>query len=429
MNTFEQLLKVKRSTLRIVSRPASFCRRSCSRTSVGTGNCARTSRAARLIQFMLLVMGSFCFALVLWAQTSDSQTGGANTSWTATSESQGDNTNPTRTIESHTQSGNRTLDKQAVQRRDSDGKFEPYQDIEKETVQVDAATVRTTTRTFGRDAEAAKTLVQVTEEEKRTLPGGDSNVVRTTSNPDANGALQVVQRQIEETRKTSKDVEETKTTTMLTSINGGLAPAMKVLERRERGANDTVESQRTTLLPNGDGKWQVSEIRQATTRQDGNNRSTDERISRPDADGKLSEISRTVSKESEAAPGEKRNTVETYSVDVPGSAREGGLHVVERATTTQHTASTGQQTTEKELEQPIPGDPSSGLQVTTLTTDTVRSGPSGAQATQTIQTRDANGSFGVVSVDISKSDSIHAIQVQIAPSEKPATTDAPQKSQ
>ena len=81
-----------------------------------------------------------------------------------------------RTIESRTQSGNRTLDRQSVQRRGSDGLFEPYQDIEKETVQVDAATVRTTMRTFGRDADGAKTLVEVIEEEKHILPGGDSKI-------------------------------------------------------------------------------------------------------------------------------------------------------------------------------------------------------------------------------------------------------------
>ena len=159
-------------------------------------------------------------------------------------------------------------------------------------------------------------------------------------------------------------MEETKTTVMLPSANGGLAPAMKVQERRERGANDTVESQKTTLLPDGAGNWQVSETRQTTTRQEGKNRSTEERVSRPDSEGKLGEVSRTVSKESETASGEKHNTVETYSVDVPGSARDGSLHLVERATTAQRTSSTGQQTTEQQVEQPDPGDPGSGLQVT-----------------------------------------------------------------
>jgi hypothetical protein len=194
---------------------------------------------------------------------------------------------------------------------------------------------------------------------------------------------------------------------------------MKTQERHERSANDTVVSQKTTLLPDGTGNWQVSETRQATTRQEGKDRTTEERISRPDAEGKLGEISRTVSKESENAPGEKRNTVETYSVDVPGSPRDGSLHLVERTTTAQSTSSTGQQTTARQVEQADPSDPGSGLRVSILTTDTVRPGSSGAQATQTIQLRDSNGNFDVVSVDTSKSDNIHAVQVQIAPSEKP----------
>jgi hypothetical protein len=365
-----------------------------------------------------------CSALALWAQTSDSQAGdpdSANKSWNVTTESQGGTVNPTRTLKSHTQSGNRTVDNQSVQRRGANGDFEPYQDIEKTTVQVSPSTVRTTTRTFGRNSDGAKTLVQVTEEEAHTLPGGSSNVVRTTSNPDANGRLQLVQRQIEETKKIGKDAEETKTTVMLPSINGDLAPAMKTEERRERSGNDTVISQKTTLVDDGTGKWQVGEIRQTTTRQDGKgkDRTTEERVSRPDADGKLGEISRTLTKDSENAPGEKRNTVETYSVDVPGSTRDGGLHLVERATTAQSTSSTGQQTTARQVETADPGDPGSGLRVSIVTNDTVRPGPSGARATQTIQLRDSNGNFEVVSVDTSKSDNTHAVQVQIAPSAKP----------
>jgi hypothetical protein len=376
--------------------------------------------AARLRFLTLLALGAcFSFGLTLLAQTSDSQTSDANKSWTETTDSQSDNLNPTRTVESHTQSGNRTLDSQSVQRRGSSGQFEPYQDVEKETVKLDANTVRTTTRTYGRDSDGAKTLLQVTEEEKHNLPGGGSNVVRSTSNPDANGDLQLVQRQIEETKKISKDVEETKTTVMLPSINGGVAPAMQVEERRERGANDTVQSQKTTLLPDGAGHWQVGEVQRSTTKQEGKSRSTEEQISRPDSEGNMGEVSRTVSKAAESASGEKRDTVETYSVDAPGLARDGSLHLVERATTIQHSSPTGQQTTEKQVEQPNPGEPNSGLQVTTRTIDIVRPGPSGAQATRSIQTRDVNGTLGVVSVDTTKSDNVQAIQVQIAPSEKP----------
>jgi len=368
---------------------------------------------------MLLAIGAcLCARLSLWAQTADSQTADGNKSWTSTSESQSDNVNPTRTTESHSQSGNRTVDKQSVQRRGPDGNFEPFQDIEKESVQVNAATVRTVTRTFGW-ANGARTLLQVIEEEKQGLPGDESKVVRATSSPDVNGNLQLVQREIEETKKTGNDAEETKTTVMRPSVNGGLAPAMQVQERRNRGANDTVESQKTTLFPDGSGNWQVSETRQATTRQDGKSGSSEERVSRVDSDGKLHEVSRSVSKASEGASGEKRNMLESYSVDVPGSARDGSLHLIERATTTQRTNSTGEQITEQQVEQSKPGDPSAGLRITTLTTDKVRPRDSGAQATRTVQVRDVNGSLGVVFVDTTKSDDVHAIQVQIAPSEKP----------
>jgi hypothetical protein len=379
----------------------------------------RPSRAVRLGPLILLAIGAyFCSSLALWAQTSDSQTDHANKSWTATTDSHSENADPIRTVESHTQSGNRTLDKQSVQRRGSDGLFEPYQDIEKETVQVDDATVRTITRTFGRDADGVKTLVQVIEEEKHILAGGDSNGVRSTSSPDVNGNLQVVQRQIEETKKTGPNVEETKTTVMLPSVNGGLVPAVKVQERREQGANGTVESQKTTLLPDGAGNWQVGEIRRTTTRQEGENRSTEDQVSLPDSEGKLGEVSRTVSK-AEIAAAETRNTVETYSISVPGAVGDGSLHLVERATTAQQTSSSGQQVTEQQVEQANPGDPGSGLRVTTVTIDTVHPGASGAQATRAIQARDANGSFGVISVDTTKSDNIHAIQIQIASSDPP----------
>jgi hypothetical protein len=379
----------------------------------------RLSRAAHISQLMLLAIGAYFLACpALWAQTSDSQTGDADKSWTATTESQRDNVNPTRTTESHTQTGNRTLDSQSVQRRGPDGHFEPYQDIERETVRVDAATERTITRAFARNFDGAKILVQITDEEKRTLPGGDSSVVRSISNPDSYGKLQLVQRQVEETKRISKDVEDTKTTVMLPSVNGGLAPAVKMEERRTMGANNTVESQKSTLFLDGAGNWQVNEVRKATTRQEGKNLSTEERVSRLDSEGKLGEVSRTVSQASEGASGEKRNTVETYSLDVPGSARDGGLHLVERSTTSQRTNSTGQQTTEQQVEQPNPGDPGSGLRVTIQTVDTVRPSPSGTQATRTVQMRDANGSFGVVLVDTTKSNNTHVIQVQIAPSEK-----------
>jgi hypothetical protein len=236
------------------------------------------------------------------------------------------------------------------------------------------------------------------------------------ANPDADGRLQPVQREIEQTKKVGENVEETKKTVLLPGVNGDLAPAMQTQERRVQGTNGKVESQKTTLLPDGSGNWQVSETRHATTTQDGRNRSTEERVSRLDGDGKLSEVSRTVTRESENAAGEKSDTTEVYSVDVPGSARDGSMHLVERATTAQSIGVGGQKITEHQVRQPDPGDPGAGLRVTLQTSDTVRPGSSGSKATRTIQALDPNGDLTVVSVDTTKSDH-SAVQVQIAPAE------------
>jgi hypothetical protein len=382
----------------------------------------RASVAVRLCGVFLLAGAAYtCFGLNVYAQTSDPQTPAESSkSWTATTDSTSDNLIPTRVptriIESHSQNSTQTLDKRSVQIRGSDGHFEPYQEIEKETLQLDVTTVRTTIRTFGRDVNGAKTLVQVTEEERHTLPSGDSHVVRNTSDPDVNGKLQPVQREVVETTKVGTDNEETNTAVMLPSPNGGLAPAFKTHEVRKEGANQTMESEKTTLLPDVNGNWQVSEIRTDVTRQEANHRISEERVSRLDAEGKLGEVSRVVSEESDSAAGDKRNVVETYSVDVPGTTRDGSLHLLERATTAQRTSTSGERVTEQTVEQINPGDPGAGLRVSILVDDALISGPSGEQSTLTIRARDSNGNLGVVSVDTSKSDRVTTIQFQPIPS-------------
>jgi len=374
----------------------------------------RSALGRRFCKFILLMTGiCLSFSGAALAQTPDSQESDSQKPWTAATESKEDNANPTRTIRTHTQNGNRALDVRSLQISGPDGNFHPYQDIETETVRENATTVRATTRTFVRDSSGARTLFQVTEEDKQTLSGSDSKLVRTTLNPDANGNLQVVQRENQSTSRISPDVEETKTTVMLPSIDGGLAPAMQMQEREKRSGN-TTEIQKTTLLPDGAGSWQVGEVRHTTIKDEGKTRSREERVSRPDLEGNLSEVSRTVSKESEDGSGDPQKSEATYSIDVPGAARDNGLHLVQRVTTTQQTSSHGQQTTRLES-QPDPGDPSAGLRVTTVTTETVRPGSAGAQATETIQLLNANGDLGVVSVDMTKADNVQAIGVQTAP--------------
>jgi len=383
-------------------------------------------RASSVVAFgcVLVVVAAYCLCPSVFAQTPDSRTAAEPTkSWTATTDLKSDDLGPQRVpvriIESHSQNGNRTMDKRSVEIRGTDGHLEPYQDIEREVLTVDASTVRTTMRTFARDADGRKTLVQVTEEEKHILPGDDSNIVRVTYNPDVNRRLQPVQREIVETKKIGKDLEEANTTVMLPSANGGLAPAFKTHELRKRAANDTVETEKTIWLPDANGSWQLSEIRQNITKQEAKDRSIEERVSRPDAEGKLGQISRVVSQETESTSREKRSVVETYSIDVPGTTRDGSLHLVERKTSTESSSSTGERATEQKVEQINPGDPGSGPRLSVLVDGKIVPEPSGEESTVTIRASDSNGNIGIVSVDTTKADRIPTIQVQQTPAEKP----------
>jgi hypothetical protein len=139
---------------------------------------------------------------------------------------------------------------------------------------------------------------------------------------------------------------------------------------------------------------------------------------RRDAEGKLVEVSRVVSEQSNGSSGEQRTIAETYSVDVPGTTRDGNLHLVERASTSSQTNASGGRTSEQKVEQPNPGDPGAGLRVSILVNDKMVPGPSGEQSTVTIRARDSNGSLGIVSVDTTKSDRIPTIQIQQTPSEQ-----------
>src|SRR6266849_6086446 len=297
----------------------------------------------------------------LLAQTQDAPTSETSKSWTTTTAPQSGSLNPTRTSKTHTQVNGRTMDKQAVERIGLDGKYVPYLDTEKESVKVDATTVRTVERTFGRDPDGQKTLIQVTEEERRSLPGGEGKVVRTTSDPDVNGSLRIVHREIQNTKQTTPDMQETKTTVLTPDLNGGLVAVLQIQERETRRSDHTSEFRKSTLLLDGNGNWQLGEVREGVIKDNGKERTKEQRVLRPGTDGKLSVVERTVSRESETAPGEKRDTVETYSTDVPGSVGDGSLHLNQRVTTVHRARLDGGQATEEQIEQRNPGEPSAGL--------------------------------------------------------------------
>jgi hypothetical protein len=369
-----------------------------------------------LTPIVVLVWLTLTCALTLAQSGPASSSDDTNQSWTSTTRQElPDNLNPTRTSETHTEAGGRTVDNQSIENMGVDGRYAPYLDLQRETVRVDANTVRTVERAFGRDSDGQKALVQVTEEEKRTLPGGEVKVVRTTSNPDANGGLQIVQREIQDTKQISPTTQET-TTTFLTSSSSGLAASMQTTDRETKTSDHNVEFRKSTLLPDSNGGWQVGEVREGTVNDDGKDRTKEERVLRPGNDGTLALAERTVSKESTNAAGEKRDTIETYSTDLPGSPLDGSLRLNQRVTTVHRKSGDGTQSTEKQVEQRNPGQPSDSLRVTQEAIDIVRPGVGGTtRETQTIRSLDSTGSLGVVSVDTRKQDNAPAIKVDIAP--------------
>jgi hypothetical protein len=378
----------------------------------------------RLVGSVIRLCSSSMFSVILCicsgvcAQAQDAHTNNTNESWTTTTQASVDNTGPTRTTESHSRSGNRSVDKQIVEVLGANGRYLRNFETERETVFENATTTRTVVRTYIWDVDGRRNLEQVTEEEARSSADGDVQVIRTTSNSDRNGNLQVVQREVADTRATSPDVHETKTTIYRPDGNGGLQPSLQTQELQKRSADHTIEVKKTLLQPDSSGNWEVGEVKESTIKDDHKIRTTEESISRSDLEGRVSEVSRTVGKETETTAGEKSTTVETYYTNTPGVAPDGSLHLNWQVTTVQKKDSEGK-TTEQQGKQSNPDDPNGNLQVNTKTKYIVLYAASGAQETRTIQTRDINGAFKVVSVETQKSNQIPAEQVQTTPSEKP----------
>ena len=338
------------------------------------------------------------------SQAQDAAAGGEqNSSSTSTGDNRAGNTNPTRSTSSHTVTGDRTVDRQSVQQLSPNGGYQTYLDVERESVKVDAGTTRVIERRYGRDDNGGRTLLQVSEEETRQSPSGEQNVVRTVSNPDVNGRLQVARREIEQTRPLASDARETTTTVLSPDVNGGFSASMRLQQREKLDAKgNVVEFRRSTLTPDGQGHWQVNEVREGSVRDEqGGQKTKEERVLRPGSDGKLALVERTVKKETDAGGGEKRQTVEKFSANVPGTAPDPNtLHLEQRTTTVRKPTPDGGTQSVEEVQQRNSGLPGDNLGVTGRTIDIVRPGTGGTvDQTHTIQTLAPDSSLTTVWVD------------------------------
>ncbi len=350
----------------------------------------------------------------------EAQTVSNNTdqSWTVTTVAKGPGA-PLRTTEKCSKSGSKILCEKNVEVLGPDG-YRPSFYTETETDQEDATTTRSIQHSYRPDGSGRKQLVQVTEEETKHLPDGESDVDRTTSRPNPEGNLQIVEREVVETRKSGPESQETKSTTYRINsdgnINGNMAPLRQTDEQQKRGDNDRTETTKTTKSANsGKGGLELAEISEKVVKQDGENRTTEESISRPDADGNLAEVSRTVVKDAQSH-GQNVETAETYSLDVPGRSRDGQFHLIQRVTTVR-SGDAGRTTTEQQMEQidPVGQD----LKVMAKISDVATSGAAGTEETKTTRARNSDGTFSVSSVETSNSDKAPGAELQSSPSNQP----------
>ncbi len=355
----------------------------------------------RRTMLFFLSLSLILFAAMALCAQDTAQSSSSTSDW----ENHAGNTVPTRTRSSHTEADGRVLDRQSVQRLGVNGSYETYLDVERESVKVDASTIRVIEKRYGQGANGSRTLLQVSEEEVRDLPGGEQKVTRTVSNPDVNGGLQVAQREIEQSKPAGPDARETTTTLLRPDVNGGFAPALRV-ERHETldKQGNVVAFRNSTLAPDGGGRWQVNEVREGTLKgEPGQAKTKEERVLRPDSDGKLAVAARTVTRESESG-GKKRQTTESFSADVPGTAPDSNtLHLQQRTTTTSETGADGGSRTVQEIEQRNPGVPGDTLGVEQRTIDIVQPGAGGSSSeTRTIQMTGPSSGLTTVWVDTTR---------------------------
>jgi hypothetical protein len=368
------------------------------------------------------VRGAIILLVLTWGIPQvRAQVRAGNQSWTTSSQliDPGGTVNPTRTTTTHSDVGGRIVDKTVVETLGPDGRYLPYSEIERESVRVNDTTVRTVERSYGRSPDGQRALTQETREESRSFPGGEKKVSRTTSSPDGNGALQVVQRALIDSKQVSPGIRDTTTTLFSADGSGGLAATVQIEEHAKQRDATTVEFTKSTSLSDGAGHWTVSEIREGVSRKESGGSTKEESVQRPNADGKMVVAERTVSKQSAVAGGEQYDTTETYSTDVPGQAGREGLQLVRRESSVQRTGAIGARSTTRRVEQPDPGDPGAGLNVTQEAIDIVRPGANGvAQQQSTIVTMDSNGGMNRVWVDMGKSNK-PAVKVDtVAPDQK-----------
>ena len=129
------------------------------------------------------------------------------------------------------------------------GGYALFSATERETVRVNADTVREVERSFFLDGNGERRLSQVTESVTTTLPGGREKTVHTTYNLDPDGHPHLARRQDQESTAINATTKQTTTSVFVPGANGFVlgVETQKLEQERPDGV---VEVQITEKRPN-----------------------------------------------------------------------------------------------------------------------------------------------------------------------------------
>jgi hypothetical protein len=347
--------------------------------------CAIGTKAVFLI---VLLQASLLLAQDNSAQEQDK-------SWSKSTDLNAAGVVPTRVRESHQNINGRTVDTRVLEKQSVNGGWEPYDETETETIQVDRNTVRVVERRFGRNPDGSRTVTGVSEEQRQRAENGRETSVRTVSAPDVNGNFAVTQKVTSEAVKTGPDTQQVTTTVMTPSVNGGLAVSSRKqrVEQQDKSGNTSFRESTQERSVNGD--FVTGEVREGVVQQNADKSSkAEQRVSRADINGNMSVTERTVTNEWQAGPGDRRQEIQVFS-QAPGSSTGSPLQIVRQVTGASRSNASGDQISERHVQQLRPGLPDEGLGTTQVVVDFSQpTGVTTRQENQSVQTN--QGGAGIV---------------------------------
>ncbi len=203
---------------------------------------------------------------------------------------------------------------------------------------MDDKTVRTVKRSFYRDANGNRQLLQVTEEQHISLETGGERVIRTISKLDAIGQLQLAGREVQESTPGADGTRQASSTVWM--VKGEDLVPVERRQETERRVGDRDEMRRTVLVPDANGVFQKMVDTATVSREAAGTQTIEETTVADDGFGRMTTVGRTVTKITSDAQGQTR-TSETFSLSRPGMAPDGALHRVQQVTTTKRTSPDG----------------------------------------------------------------------------------------